>query len=172
MEELFAALLEVIVEGDLIAEAALFISEDILSEVAFSMEMLGEVYSTMVESLSVFKEWMVTTFELTEDVVNAMLGLQIMYNMIYTHYQQVAKSGRCISVSVALEDIEATLKKTSIQMIELARKQIAQPNFSKLPADIQKRIRDIEHQAPMQYWLSVKIDIMHSLMKLPIYSHS
>ena len=167
----FAVVLEVIEEADLIADVALITSEEILSEIAFDVSLLKDVYSGIIESLEVFKEWMMKTFEFTQDVINAILGLQLIYNMVYTHYQKVSESGMCISVEVALDDIEGTLKQNYKKMVALAQKEIASPKFNTLPEDIQNKIREIENQSPMEYWLGAKIEIMNSLKKIPIYNN-
>lgn len=165
-------MLELIADGDLIAIEALIISEEILAEAAFTAEMIGEVFSQIVESLSVFKEWMVATFQLSAKVVNALLGLQIMYNMIYTHATRVRESRRCISVTAALRDMEATMVKNHEKIQTAAAKQCENSTFSELPAEIQSRLREVAGLSPMEYWNSVKISIMHSLMKIPIYVHA
>jgi len=163
-------LLEVIEESDLILDSALIISEDfILSELAFDMSILEGVYSEIIGSLDIFKSWMIKTFMLTNDVVNAMIGLQLIYNMVYTHYQKASDSGMCISVETALEDIEGTLKKNYKEMVALAQKQVAAPSFEKIPIDIQNKVREIELQTPMEYWLGSKMEIMKSLKKMPFY---
>lgn len=172
MEELLAVLLEVIESSDLIADSALLISEDaILSELAFDMSILEDVYAEIVESLDIFKKWMMKTFELTNDIVNAMLTLQLIYNMVYSHYQKVSDSGMCISVEVALDDIEGTLKKNYKKMIALAQKEVSSTKFKNLPESIQNKILEIEHQSPMQYWLGAKTEIMTSLKKIPFYNN-
>ncbi len=170
MEELFIAMLELIEESDLIAEGALIISEEVLAENAFSLEMIGEIFSNVVASLSVFKEWMVTTFELSEKVVNALLTLQIMYDMVYTHANKVRDSGRCISVTAAMRDMEGTMIKNHSKIQDMAAKQVASANFSKLPQSIQDKLKETADLSPMAYWISVKVEIMKSLMKIPIYT--
>ncbi|MGA0560166.1 hypothetical protein ACO2Q8_26120 [Larkinella sp. VNQ87] len=169
MEEVFFIVLEVIEDADLIAGSELIISADILSEMAFDMSMLEDVYAEIVESLDVFKSWMMKTFELTKEVVNAMLGLQLMYNMVYTHYQSVEASSRCISVETALQDIEGTLKKNFEKLVSLAQKERTSPQFNTLPTDIQNQISAITNQTPMAYWLSTKPTIMSALKKMPLY---
>ena len=172
MEELLAAILEEIAESDLIAEGAMLISEDILSDLTLSGDTFSYVYSTITETLAVFKKWMTLTLKLTEYSVNALLGIQLMYNMIQFHYGRGHDSGMQISVTAALRDMEGTMKKNFQVLINMAKKQIAAPSFSKLPVEIQRRIRSIESETPMQYWLSVKDEILKSLMKIPLYSHS
>ncbi len=171
MEEFIIIILEVIESSDLIADSALLISESaILSELAFDMSIMEDVYAEIVESLDIFKKWMIKTFELTNDIVNAMLTLQLIYNMVYSHYQKVSDSGMCISVEVALDDIEGTLKKNYKKMITLAQKEIASAKFNNLPESIQDKILAIEHQSPMEYWLGAKTEIMNSLKKIPFYN--
>jgi hypothetical protein len=170
MEEIFAILLGVITEGDLVPATALVVSEELLTEVAVEEAVLSDVYSGVVETLEVFKTWASAAFAMTSAVVNAMLGLQLLYNMILTHYDQASQNGFCVSIEVALEDIEGTFKANYQKMIALANKEIADPQFASLPDDVQAEVRGILAQTPMQYWLAQKITIMKALMKVPMYA--
>jgi hypothetical protein len=170
MQELFIEFLDVITEEDLVADSSLIISENILADVAISPEILSSVYSTVCKSLAVFKNWMSIALEFTEDAVNAILGLQLLYNMVTEHFRQVSDSNEQISLPDALQDIEATLIKHFQKLRDLAKKQITAPAFGKLPLAIQNQIRGIEQQTPMSYWLSVRIEVMKSLIKIPMYA--
>src|SRR5262249_30083389 len=172
MEELLVEFLETTVEEDLVPEIELIISDDLLTGVVIEEELLSTAYSQVCKSLSVFKGWIAATLKLTEEAVNAIIALQFIFNMITTHYSQAVDSNRCISVSGALQDIEATLVKNYRKMRELATKLVAAPSFAKLPAGVQAQIRSIETRTPREYWLSMKIEIMKSLLKIHIYDKS
>jgi hypothetical protein len=170
MPELILEFLSAIMDSEIIESALLIISDDILVAIAFDEASLSIVYEEIVETLEVFQQWMAKTLGVSLAVVNVLFGLQMLYNLIYSHYQTVESSRMCISVSVALQDMEGTLKKNYNRIIAAAQKEILSPAFSKLSPDVQNQFRNIVNQTPMQYWLSVKEDIMHALLKMPIYA--
>jgi hypothetical protein len=171
MFELVFQFLAVLEDADVLASSLLVLSEDIFATVAFDEEMLGIVYEQCVSSLLTFQRWLAAMVDVSNDVVNALFGLQMLYNMVYTHYQRVQQTKQCISVSTALLDAEATLKKNYVQVVAAAGKEIASPAFAALTPDVQARFRVIATQSPMDYWLSVKQDILGALLKNPLYAH-
>lgn len=154
----------------MIEESELIISENLLSDIPVDINILQTIYED-INSFSSFKSWLLKTFNLANDTLNAFLYLQLLYNMIYTHYNKVADNKSNISLEEALLDIEGTLKKNYTQIIDTAKKQIKSNNFSKLPIDIQNKLKNISSQTPMEYWLSAKVEIMKSLKKLQIYHY-
>lgn len=170
MEELIAVFLEVVTEEDVLVESELvWVSESLLSDVAFDMAVLEDVYAGIVRSLEVFKGWMKATFALSGEVVNAMLALQLVHDMVKSHYRSASESGRCISVEEALLDIEGTLIANHAKTVALARKEIASPRFGELPRDVQQKVRSVASQTPRAFWDASKIEIMKALVKIPIY---
>jgi hypothetical protein len=170
---MFALLLEflaVVEDADIIEATLLVVSEDIMAEVAFDEAMLGIVYEEYVGSLATFQSWLAGVYDVTQEVVNALFGLQMLYNLVYGHYQRVVHSKRCVSVSQALLDTEATLKKNYAKIVAGAQKAMASPAFAKLSPGMQERFRQIAIQSPMEYWLSVRQDILTALRKNPLYA--
>lgn len=170
MEEIIAGLLELIAESEVVAVGELIISVDLMAELAMDAEVLGSVYTGIVETFETFQSWLILAFDITKPVVEAMLGLQFMYHMIYTHYSKSSDTGVMISISTALEDIEGTLKKHYEDMIKMANKISQGEGFGKLSEDARNKVLAIESTSPMGYWVSVKPEILKALKQIPIYA--
>lgn len=167
MEEL-ALLIADIVEDWVFDDAMLALStlDELITELAYDME-LEEDMDSIISSFDTFKSWSTTNLPSVSNILNGIVGLQLVYNLIVSHAKDAATAHRTISVEQALGDIEGTLVKNFADLRQKAQALLEKPGLTEAS---KASLRATVGMSPAQYWDSSKLPIMLSLEKLPIYT--
>tara|TARA_R110002110_G_scaffold184211_1_gene390927 strand:+ start:3420 stop:3923 length:504 start_codon:yes stop_codon:yes gene_type:complete len=167
MEEL-AALLAEFLEDWVLEESALTMSamDALVGELAFDAAVEGEV-EAIVDTFADFKAWCAKTLPSVSEILNGIVGLQMIYNMIATHSKYVIENQRLITLEVAMGDIEATLVAKHAEARAAAQNLLKDGNLSANSIAALQKTADL---SAIDYWKNTRYPIMLSLQKLPIYS--
>jgi len=170
MEEILALILEDILTSDVLPLTLVVISDDLLGEMAIAAEELSEMFTNIIQNFETFQSWCAENLTEVPEIIKQIIGVQMLLSMIHHHWDLASDQNKGIDVETALQDIEATLVKNHAKMMGVANRVIQSSKFSQLPAYAQADLKALVSTSPGAFWKSVKVGIMKSLLKMPIYN--
>jgi hypothetical protein len=171
-EELFESVIE--------DEELMGLAREVEGSATFSEESIVRKEVTaftdkVLSSAKTFRDWLVPKLKglTVTDVVMFGTGVIMLYELIEKHAQQSSKSGKTIALSDAIKGARQTLETDYDKtIVEAAKKQQSDPNFSKWPKEVQDTIISEATMNGEVYWLTIGPKIMEAMATMPIYDAS